>query len=277
MLHVVADSSCDLFDGDYSNDSFDLVTVPFSMRVGDVEFIDDENLNISEFVDAMAACEEAGSSSCPSPHGFVEQFNRFSEVIAVTISANLSGSFASAEAAQHLSLKENPDRKVLLLDSRATGPAELLVIKHMAAWAAEGLPVDEIFARAKQNISETKTIFALSSFDSLVKNGRVGRLAGLMAKKLKMWGVGIDVDGAISIKAKVKGAKRAVKAIVSDLEERGFKGIEVGITHCQNIKFANELRDRIIEKYPGAEVIIGPTRGLDSFYAENHGVIVSYR
>lgn len=277
MLHVVADSSCDLFDGDFGNDSFDLVTVPFTVRLEDVEYVDDLDLDVNAFVDAMEACAEAGSSSCPSPHVWSEQFKRFKEVVAVTISKNLSGSFASAEVGRDLALADAPENKIEILDCCATGPAALMAIRNMSKWAGEGLSFEEIYARACKSIEETKTAFALCSYDNLIKNGRVGRLTGLLAKALKMWGVGIEVDGQIAMKTKVKGKGRALGAIVKDMEERGFSGIEAVITHCQNADFANTLRDMILEKYPNADVFVGKTRGLDSFYAERGGIIVSYR
>ncbi len=276
-LHVVADSSCDMHDGELSSESFDLLTVPFRMRIGEVEYTDDGSLGIDDFLNAMEACREVGSSSCPSPHVWAEQFSRFKEVIAVTISAGLSGSYASAEIARDLVLAEDPDKKLALLDCHATGPAALLAIHNMAQWASDGLPFDEIFQRAKEVINETKTVFALSSFGNLVKNGRVGKIAGLLAKTLNMWGIGIESDGTIAMKAKVKGKSRMLKAVLSDMEERGFRGIEAAITHCQNAELASTLCDMILEKYPRARVVVGKTRGLDSFYAERGGLIVSYR
>lgn len=277
MLHVVADSSCDLFDGDFASESFDLVTVPFTVRLEDVEFVDDVDLDVDGFVGAMEECAEAGSSSCPSPQVWVDQFNRFDEVIAVTISKNLSGSFASAEVAKDLSLEKNPNRKLEILDCRATGPAALMAIRNMAKWADEGVDFYELFVRAENCIEHTKTVFALCSYENLIKNGRVSRLAGLLAKALKMWGVGIEVNGAISMKSKVKGKTRALHTIIKDMEERGFTGAEVVISHCQNADFANKLRDKILKQYPVADVYIAETRGLDSFYAERGGIIVSYR
>ena len=276
-LHVIADSSCDMFDGDLASDNFDLVTVPFSMRVGEVEYVDDASLSVPAFLDAMEACKEAGSSSCPSPHVWAQQFARFKESIADTISVGLYGSFGSAEVARDMTCAEDPEKHIELLDCRATGTAALLAIHNMAAWANEGLPFDEIFARAKATVAETKTVFALSSFGNLVKNGRVSKFTGLLAKTLNMWGIGIEKDGTIAMKSKVKGSARMLKGIVADMEERGFKGIEAAITHVQNAQMAEALRDMILTKYPNARVLLGPTRGLDSFYAERGGLIVSYR
>ena len=277
MLHVVADSSCDLFDGDLSSDCFELSTVPFSMRIGDVEHVDDSSLDTRAFLEAMESCREAGSSSCPSPHVWLDQFARFKEVVAVTISKNLSGSFASAEIARDLALAEDASKRVELLDCCATGPAALLAIQNMAQWANEGMSFDEVLQKAKAAVAETKTVFALSSFGNLVKNGRVSKLAGMLAQTLNLWGVGIESSGTIAMKTKVKGKMRMLKTIVTDMEERGFKGLEVAITHCQNAEMAEALRAMIVEKFPNAQVFVGKTRGLDSFYAERGGLIVSYR
>jgi len=53
-------------------------------------------------------------------------------------------------------------------------------------------------------------------------------------------------------------------------------GKEIFIHHCQNEQAARELQQRIKETYPSVLVKIVSTRGLDSFYAERHGLIVGF-
>ena len=48
-------------------------------------------------------------------------------VIAVAISSRLSSSWASAMTAREIFLEQNPDRRVLVIDSRSTGPAPSLI------------------------------------------------------------------------------------------------------------------------------------------------------
>lgn len=43
-------------------------------------------------------------------------------------------------------------------------------------------------------MKHTHIVFALSSFDNLIKNGRVSRITGFLAGKLGFWGIGIGSE-----------------------------------------------------------------------------------
>ena len=140
-----------------------------------------------------------------------------------------------------------------------------------------GLSFEAINAEAEKLIHSMKTVFALTCFDNLVKNGRMSKLTGFIAKKLGMWGIGIgSPEGTIKIKGKARGAAGAVSFIINDLHQRGFQGKELIISHCHNAAFVGALREKITELWPGADITVLKTRGLDSFYAERGGIIISY-
>lgn len=276
-LHIVADSSCDLMHADVTGETFTFDTVPFTMRLDGVEYVDSEELDVLDFIDKMENCKELGESACPDPHAWLEQYRKCDDAIAVTISSNLSGSYGSAELAKDLACDEKPGRRIAVFDSLSTGPALTLLVRRVAEWSQLGLEFHEIVTRAEVYLSEMKTSFALCSYQNLVKNGRMGKLTGFVAKALSMWGIGIATkEGTIAVLAKTKGKNRALKLLLDDMKLRGFKGGDVAISHCQNASCAESLRDMILEKWPNAHITIAGTRGLDSFYAERGGLIVSY-
>ena len=99
-----------------------------------------------------------------------------------------------------------------------------------------GKHFEDICSTLQELVVSTHTVFALSSFDNLVKNGRVSKLAGFVAGKLGLWGIGIaSPQGTISIKAKVRGTQKALAAIVADMKERAYAGGPVLISHCLNL------------------------------------------
>ena len=60
------------------------------------------------------------------------------------------------------------------------------------------------------------------------------------------------------------------------MQERGYTGGKLAISHCDNQAMAQTLKESILEHWAGAEVKVLPTRGLCSYYAERGGLIVSY-
>ena len=274
---IVADSSCDLRGADMACEESGFSTVPFFIRIGDREYEDAENMDVAEMISAMELCEELGSTACPAPMAWADEFREAEQAIAITISKNLSGSFSSAVAGRELSLAEDPSRRIAVLNSRSTGPALAMCIGHMIDWIKEGKPFEQVTELATDLLRSTKTIFALSCFDNLVKNGRMSKFTGFVAKKLGMWGIGIgNSEGRIVMKGKTRGVSRVVNAIIEDMHERGMRCHEIIISHCQNPALAEKLRERVLEVWSNAKITILMTRGLDSFYAERGGLIVAY-
>ena len=273
---IVSDSCCDLMKKEVACDEVDFTTIPFILNIGNEEYIDDENLDVVKMISAMESCATACSSACPSPATWLDEYADAENAIAITISSNLSGSHNSAVIAKEMVTDQN--KNIAILDSRSTGPELVICIEEMVKLIKSGLSFDEVVAKANATLAQTKTAFALCSFDNLVKNGRMSRLTGFVARKLGMWGIGIASDqGTIAIKGKSRGPEKAISIIIGDMTERGFSGERVVISHCKNESFAEKLKSAILEKWQSAEISLRETRGLDSFYAERGGIIIAYK
>ncbi len=274
--NIVTDSSCDMKQFAPDDERVSFSSVPFVIRAGDREFIDDEQLNTEEMVEALSEIREAGRTSCPSPETWLEKFKAAGSIIAVTISSNLSGSFNSACLARDMILEKEPERNIAVIDSKSAGPELTMIVRKLHSLMDEKLSFDEIVEKLNRFADRTQTIFALTSFDNLVKNGRVSRIAGFVAGKLGMCGIGVANDGRIDVKSKVRGTQKALKAIIDDMKANAFEGGQVIISHCLNEELALKLKALICKNWVGSEVDIMPTRGLCSFYAEKGGMIVAY-
>ncbi len=274
--NIVTDSSCDMKQFAPEDERISFSSVPFVIRAGDAEFIDDEQLDVEAMVDALGEIKEAGRTSCPSPETWLEKFRRAGSVVAVTISSNLSGSYNSACLARDMILEKEPDRKIAVIDSKSAGPELTMIVRRLHSLIDEKISFEEIVEKLNQFADKTQTIFALTSFDNLVKNGRVSRIAGFVAGKLGMCGIGVANDGRIDVKSKVRGTQRALKAIIDDMKANAFTQGPVLISHCLNEELALKLKNLILQTWEKAQVDIMPTRGLCSFYAEKGGMIVAY-
>ena len=118
---IISDSSCDIFDLDQRSEDLYFSTVPFVITVDDKDYVDNETLDVRELVKAMASSKKS-FTSCPSPAEWIREFGDEGDVFAVTISANLSGSYNSACTAREMILEQDPERNIEILNSRGTGP-----------------------------------------------------------------------------------------------------------------------------------------------------------
>ena len=273
---IVTDSSCDLKTLEGQNEDLGFETVPFVMDVDGREFVDEPDLNVTELVDAMEKADKS-HSACPSPGTWRKHFEKADRVIAFTISGRLSGSYNSAVAGKNMVLEEYPGKQIEVIDSLSTGPKLVMLAQNAACQIQEQIPFEAVCASCRELAHSVRTIFTLSSFHNLVQNGRVSKIAGFIAGKLgiRVIGVGSD-EGEIQLKELVRGEKGTLKHILKDMEENGYRGTPMTVSHCMNESMAQTLKDMICARWQEAKVQLLPTRGLDSYYAERSGLIICY-
>ncbi len=277
MWHIVSDSSCDLFQLPEQHENIDFNIVPFTIHIGSEEFYDDENLQVDRMLTANETSSAMAHTACPSPHSWLDLFSAPGPVIAFTISSALSGSFNSANTAKKMLLEQEPDKEIMIIDSKATGPETVLLIRKAVELIGQDRTAPEIEELLTKEAERTHISFALASYRNLIKAGRVNRLIGFIAGHLGFWGIGIgDENGEICIRGKVRGTNGMIRFLVEEIRKTGLAGRQIVICHCLNEKGAAQLKESLIETFQHISVEIRPTRGLDSYYAERHGLIVAY-
>lgn len=277
MWNIVTDSSCDDIHFSHTSPDIRYDSVPFYLHTDEREFTDDGSIDMEELIAVMGKSKIA-KTACPSPAAWKEHFSRPGNTLAFTISAELSGSYASAKAAELMVKEEMPDRNIEIINTRTTGPSVMLLIRAATRMIEAGSDFLSVVEKVNALRGYVHTVFSLSSFDNLVKNGRMSRMTGFVANALGFWGVGTaSSEGHIQMKEKVRGTKRVLNSIINDMKEKGSAIQEVVIVHCLNLSMAQTLKGMILETFGDIPVDIFPTGGLDSFYAEKNGLIVGYR
>ena len=277
IWHLVSDTACDLFTLEGGEGQMDFATIPFTIRIGDKEYTDDERMPIPEMLEANETHAEMAQTACPSPEDWREKFSAPGPVIAFTISSALSGSYNSACTARNMILDEEPGKQIAIIDSKATGPEEAMLVWKARDLILEGKPFEEIEKELEKTARRIHTSFALASYHNLIKSGRVSRLIGFIAGHLGFWGIGIGSDkGEIDIRGKARGSRSMIRFLTEEIGKVGIAGKQILISHCLNEKDALALKASLEQAFPETEVLVQATRGLDSFYAERSGLIVGY-
>ena len=275
---IAADSSCDIRDGIGSVPGLSFSIVPLKIRVGAREFIDDESLDLAGMKEALKAFSGPTSSACPSPREWAREFEEADCSIAVTMTSCLSGTFNSAVVARRMVLEQHPEKKILVLDTRSTGGHMALLIWRLRDLIAQGLPFREVAREAVAYNRSLRLLFTLSSFDNLVKNGRMNKLVGFVASSLGIRVVAEAREGKIQVLHKVRGQSRAMETILREMEAQkpDLDGKPIVISHCGNLPGARYLSELLSERFPASPVTVMETRGLTSYYAEDTGLLVGF-
>ena len=270
-IKIVADSGSDVL----SLPDVEFASAPLKIITEEGQYVDNASLDVEKMASEMQGYKGKSSTSCPSPDDWIEAFGDAEEIICVTITALLSGSYNTACIAKQIYEEKHPQRRVFVINSRSTGPEMGLIIERMREMIISGCSFDEIISRISDYNAEL--LFVLSSMKNLVNNGRVSPIAAKLAGMLGIRAIGRASDeGILEMLCKAKGDAKAVEAMVRIMAERGYCGGKVKLSHCLNEPLAAMMKRAIIERYPEAEVEIGRLRGLCSFYAEKSGMIVGY-
>jgi len=274
-MQIVADSCCDLSESDRRE--LGVQSVPLTMTLGEKSFTDDDALDLPGFMEEMKACKERIGSAAPAPSLYESAFKDAEVSFAVTISANLSGSYSSAMVAK--SIAEESGSRVHVFDSRSASAGEALIIHKIRKLIHEDLSSLDIVEHIERFISDMKTFFVLDNIDNMLKNGRLNRITGTIISKLHIRPIlGSDGDGNISLFSHVQGWKQAIKKLADTIEDSGkpTEGETMVITHCNNPEMASLLADEIRRRYRFGEILIFAMRGLSSVYANDKGIIIAF-
>ncbi len=267
---------------DSSSETKNIKDVPFSLAplkiiTAKKEYLDDDNLNVTEMVEELSSYKGKSSTACPSVEDWMSRFDNADYVFCVTITSGLSGSYNSANIAKSEYEESNPGKKVFVVDSLSAGPALKLIIEKLAYYIKRGLEFDEICEKIIYYREKLGTLFVLQSMRNLANNGRVSPIAAKAAGILGIRAIGKASDeGTIELLDKARGPKNALNSVLSYMEKMGWKGGAVKISHCNNLAAANELKVRLEEKFKAIKTEIINCKALCSFYAENGGLIIGF-
>ncbi|MFU1593907.1 DegV family protein [Streptococcus dysgalactiae] len=274
---IVTDSGCDLRSLESQSKELQFERVPLTLQIGTEIFRDDDGLDIDNMMATMYQSSKAATSSCPSPDAFLQAYKGVDNVIAVTITGTLSGSHNSARLAKNDLLEDYPNANIHVIDSlSASGEVDLIVLE-LERLINLGLSFEEVVERITAYQEKARLIFVLAKVDNLVKNGRLNKLVGKVVGLLNIRMVGqASREGTLELLQKARGQKKAVSALVEEIQKAGYKGGKVYIAHANNPKICEQISEKIKAIYPDAVIQTGRTSGLCSFYAEDEGILVGY-
>jgi len=271
---ILVDSASDLKNDYIKDENIGFKVIPLTILTGDKEYIDNDEINIDNLLEDMHAAKKT-SSACPSPESFLQEFDKADYTFIVTITAKLSGCYNAAVVAKNsYSKPEN----VHVVDSKATSGTEILIVDKLVKLINEGKEFNEIVDEIEKFKNKKSLHFILQKFDNLVANGRMSKIAGLIASKLIIRPICIAEEGEIKVVKKVFGIKNAFAKMIEMIKEKCTNPSEetLIISHCKADEEAEQVKSDIQKVCNFKEIRIVPMKGLCSYYALEKGVIVCH-
>lgn len=277
IIKIVGDSSCDL--SKEMKEEMNVEIAPLTLQLGDKTYIDNETLDIKQYVKAMGQCETSPKTSCPSPEDYMKKFEGEESVFVVTLSNKLSGSYNSAVLAKNIFLEEVGNKFIHVFDSLSASAGETIIAMKIHELSKKNFTELEIVEKVTNYIKEMKTFFLLESLDHLAKAGRlnpfIAKVANMLAIKPIM---GATDEGTIRLVEKTRGYKKAFNRFLEIIGEEGNNLEEkiLGIAHCNCLDRALSFKEEVLKKYNFKGIVIVEMKGLSSTYADDGGLVIAF-
>jgi DegV family protein with EDD domain len=261
-VRIVTDSACDLPQAIV--DANAITVVPLTIRFGEQEFVDREELSVADFWAKCAATDTLPETAAPAPGQFEQAYRRLhaegaTGVLVVALSGALSATMQSAELAAR---SVTPQIPVRVVDSRSATLGLGTIVLACAREAAAGATLDELAALGDDLAARTKVFGALDTLENLKKGGRIGNAKAMLATALAIKPIIEVVDGKVEEGGKQRTRSKALKFLVDKVAGYGDSVEQLAVLHadCDDV---DQFVEMLSQHYRGEIVVgeIGPVVG----------------
>ncbi len=194
--------------------------VPTTIRFGDDEYTEGVDITNEKFYELMAKSSKLPTTSQPTPDAFMKAYEEAiadgSDVIVITISAKLSGTYQSAM----LAAAEFSD-KVHVVDGKSVAIGTCILVELAIRLIDEGKSVEEIITALEENRERISVIALLDTLDNLKKGGRISSAVAFAGAILNLKPVVCMHDGACVMLGKARGTRQGNSLLTAEIEKAG--------------------------------------------------------
>ncbi len=254
-------SSCST--ADISKEHFEsrnIKYICFHYNLDGKDYLDDlgETISAEDFYAALAAGSEPSTSQVNIGE-YLDYFTTFLkqglDILHISLSTGISGSYNSAVSAAALAAEQFPERKIYVVDSLAASSGLGLFIDKLADLRDEGMSIDELRDWAEANKRRLHHWFFSTDLTFYVKGGRISKAAGWFGGIMNICPLlNVDNLGRLIPRSKLRGSKKVIAEIVKRMEEFADDGYDYSgkcyICHSDCLGYARAVADLVEAKFP---------------------------
>ncbi len=236
-----------------------IYVAPLHILWGGDNLRDGVDMTVEQFYQRLKTDSQLPTTSQPSPAAFAELYQQArsetgaDSVLVMTISADLSGTFASAQQACQM-----VDFPVRVVDLRTASIATGLAVFKVADARDAGASLDEATQLAQSLSTRTQLVFSLDTLEFLHRGGRIGGGRRLLGTAFNIKPILHVVDGKIEARESVRTRKRALSRlleIINEVVDRD-KPLHIALLHGNAIEEARWLEEAVRQQYEPERILV---------------------
>jgi|HubBroStandDraft_4_1064222.scaffolds.fasta_scaffold11019_2 DegV family protein with EDD domain len=265
-VHLVCDSTADLDPAFRAAHA--VRVVPLKVIFGDQTYADGVDITAEEFYARLAAPGPFPRTSQPTPSEFEEVFRELGAggvpIVCTTISADLSGTYASATQAR----AALPELDIRVIDTRSVAVGHYAAVRAAVRVIETGGDAGAVEAAVRAVLGTDRVLFTVETLEFLRRGGRIGGARALLGSMLDIKPILEIRDGVIEAVGRVRTYPRAIDRVVEECKRAAetWGGAELVIAHADRPSIAAELVERMRPLVSGepALTVVGPVVGCHS-------------
>ncbi len=265
-VHLVCDSTADLDPAFRA--AHTVRVVPLKVIFGDETFADGVDITAEDFYARLAAPGPFPRTSQPTPAEFEDVFRELGAdggaIVCTTISADLSGTYASAIQAR----AALPELDIRVVDTRSVAVGHYAAVREAVRVMEAGGDADRVVAAIAAVGSTDKVLFTVETLEFLRRGGRIGGARALLGSMLDIKPILEIRNGVIEAVGRVRTYPRAIDRVVEECRQaaEAWGGAELVVAHANRPQIAAELVERMRPLVSGepALTVVGPVVGCHS-------------
>lgn len=217
-VKIIIDSASDINEKEAKE--LGIVMIPMEVRIGSEDYLDGVNLLPEQFYEKLIESDDLPKTSQINAFRFEEEFKKHvdngDEVVVITISSKLSGTYQSA-----LQAATSFEGKVFVVDSLNAAIGERLLCQYALRLIKEGKTAKEIAQALDEKKTKINLMAMLNTLEYLKKGGRISAVAAFAGGLLSLKPVIAVIDGEVKLIGKALGSKKGNNLLTKLVEEKG--------------------------------------------------------
>jgi DegV family protein with EDD domain len=253
-VRVVSDSACDLPAA--LCEELDISIVPLSIRFGDQEYLDRDELTTEQFWTKLAATKVLPETAAPSVGAFEECFRTLASdgadgIVCINLSSRMSATMQSAQVAAKALDGMCP---IEIIDSKSASMGIGALVVHAARRARAGLDVGAITAEVVERRERARLFATVDTLEFLRRGGRIGGAQAFLGSMLSIKPLITVHDGVVEAAGKVRTRSKALRFLLDKVKESPVE--QLSVLHA-NAADLDEFVAMLEPVVPSGEIVVG--------------------
>lgn len=247
-IKIITDSTADLPKEIY--DKYSIEVLPVLINFNEKSYLDGVEITSNEVFEKIEKENTLPTTGQVIPSRFIETYKKYLDegykIISIHMSSAMSGTYQSACIAKNTLESDN----IIVVDSQNIAPALGILVLKAAMLLEGGISFEDVFKIIEDVKCNVKTLVCFESLEYLIRGGRISKTAGMVGS---VFGIKLILnikDGLMSVKDKIRGNKKAIKKLISELEEAELdENMPILLVDAKNVEIKAALLEYLKQNH----------------------------